>query len=133
MRKSILVMSTITACLCLPGLLFADVNQILDKLKEYEVAYNNKNVEEAVKLWSEDAVIMTGGNRKTVTREEYRKMLPERMRAYPTIYFIDIEFVSISEIDAMVSTRLKLPKGSSRMNIKFVKIKGTWYLQSWAY
>jgi hypothetical protein len=111
----------------------ASEEEVLSRLKDYENAYNTKNVEQVINLWSQDAKIMTGRDRKLVSRDDYRNMLPERMQSVPTMYFQSPRIESIAESEATVTSNVKMPKSTAQMTIKLVKAGGAWYLQSWQY
>lgn len=101
-------------------------------LLKWESTWNNHDVEGHLSLWNEKAQIMYGKNRKTATKEEYTKILPERMRAYPEIE-LGAPAIELSQNEANATLSMMIGNHQTTTTFHLVKENDRWSIISWNY
>ncbi len=105
---------------------------IKDLLVRWETTWNSHDVEANLALWNEKAQIMYGRAREIATKEEYSKILPERMKAHPSIH-LGTPKIRVSGNKANVSLLMSLGGYQLPITFHLVKESGNWTIMSWEY
>jgi len=76
-------------------------------LKNIENAWNKKDTDGIIAFYHQKARIMTGKNRDIVSREHYRKILPDRFETVKSLYF-GVSRMKIVGDQAIVKVKMKM-------------------------
>ncbi|MBW1856015.1 MAG: nuclear transport factor 2 family protein [Deltaproteobacteria bacterium] len=112
MKKSFSIL--VTLCIvCLVGIVTAQENQVVvDSIKNtlsgYQKAWNKKDTQKVISYYHDGATIMTGRERKFVTKKEYEKIVPSKYK-YGKIKFHEPK-ITIKENAAEVSVKASFKK-----------------------
>ncbi len=105
-------------------------------LVKWETTWNSNDVNGNLFLWNDKARIMYGLDRKFATKQEYEKILPERIKAHPIIK-LGPPRINISGNKADVSLDMSLGdwKGAYKLLVIFhlVRENGAWSIIGWEY
>ena len=101
-------------------------------LLDFQDGVNTQNSEKIGNLIHEKASIMTGRERKILSREEYIKILPQRLAEYPPIA-LGRPKMDVSGDKAEV--KIYMTRGDHNALIIYnMKLDNNkWYIQSWRY
>ena len=101
-------------------------------LLDFQDGVNTLNSVQVENLIHEKAAVMTGRDRKILSKAEYVKILPERLKENPPIA-LSAPRMAVSGDKAEV--KIYMARGDSNtlvvFNMKFENDK--WYIQSWQY
>jgi hypothetical protein len=98
--------------------------QIKELILKWESTWNNHDVPGNLALWNDKAQIMYGSNRQIVSKKEYTSILPERMRAIPSL---------IVKIDAIKVSGNTAEASSSLATFYLIKENDRWSIMNWKY
>jgi Domain of unknown function (DUF4440) len=110
----------------------ADEAQIKDLLVQWEHTWNNGDVPGHLALWNDNAKIMYGKARKIATKKEYTAILPERMRANPSIS-LGPPTIKINGNKAIVRVNMSIGSYQSPVTYHLIKENANWSILSWNY
>jgi hypothetical protein len=110
----------------------ADEAQIKDLLAQWEHTWNNSDVPGHLALWNDNAKIMYGKARQIATKKEYAAILPERMRANPSIS-LGPPTIKIIGNKADVHVNMSIGSYQSPVTYHLIKENGNWSILSWNY
>lgn len=99
---------------------------------KWESTWNSRDVPGHLSLWNENAQIMYGSNRQIASKKEYTGILPERMRANPSIS-VGAPNIKISENRAEVSVSLSLGSTQTSATFYLIRENNLWSIMSWKY
>ena len=105
-------------------------------LVRWETTWNSHDVNGNLALWNDRAKIMYGLDRKLATKQEYANILPERIKAHPTIKLGSPRIrVSGNKADVSLDMSLGDWKGAYKVPTTFhlVRENGGWSIISWEY
>ena len=131
---------------CLAALIFAgcvttlqsykpktpDKASIKELLVKWESTWNTHDVSGHLALWNVKAQIMYGKDRKIATKDEYSRILPERMNANPNIK-LGAPKIKVSGHKADVSINMSIGSYQSPTTFHLVMENGNWSIISWEY
>lgn len=101
-------------------------------LFNWETTWNSHDVNGNLALWNDKAQIMHGKDRKIATKAEYVEILPERMKANPSIK-LGAPKIKISGHKADVSVNMSIGSYQSPTTFHLVMENDTWSLMSRKY
>ncbi len=101
-------------------------------LLEFQDSVNNRDSEKIINLIHEDAAIMTGRERKILTRAEYLNILPKRLAENPPIA-LGKPKMAISEGQAEVKAYITRGEYRGLLVFNMKRVGNKWYIQSWKY
>lgn len=78
---------------------------IKQTLSGYEKAWNKKDTKAVIAFYHDDADIMTGADRRIVSKKEYEKILAKRIRKFGKIKF-DVPEITVSGDKAKVKVKV---------------------------
>ncbi|MGD9044925.1 MAG: hypothetical protein PVG06_14500 [Desulfobacterales bacterium] len=101
-------------------------------LLDFQDGVNTQDSDKIGNLIHENAAIMTGRERKILSRAEYMKILPQRLKEYPPIA-LGKPKISVSGDKAEV--KIYMTRGNYNGLIVYnMKLDdNNWYIQSWKY
>jgi hypothetical protein len=106
--------------------------RIKELLLKWENTYNNHDVAGNLATWNDKAQIMYGSERKIASKKEYANILPERIKAIPSLN-LGTPDIKISGDKAEVSTTLSA-RGSQILTVfHLIKENNIWSIMSWKY
>jgi hypothetical protein len=109
-----------------------DEATIKDLLNKWEHTYNTGDVPGNLALWNDNAKIKYGKFRKIATKEEYRNILPERMKAHQSVK-LGPPTIRLSEKNAEVSVNMSIGSLKFPTIYHLIKENNTWSIMSWNY
>lgn len=110
----------------------SDEEAIVALLKKNQETWNNGDANSWMTLWHENAKIMYGRERTIATKNEYQKIIKDRMAAQPSIKFGDPK-ITVSGNEAVAKTLMQLGSRSSPMTFTLLKQNERWLFTSWKY
>lgn len=105
---------------------------IKELLVKWESTWNAHDVNGHLALWNAKAQIMYGKDRKVATKEEYFKILPERMNTHPSIK-LGAPKTMVSTHKADVSVNMSIGSHQSPTTFHLIMENGKWSIISWKY
>ena len=105
---------------------------IKELLVKWESTWNTHDVNGHLALWNAKAQIMYGKDRKIATKDEYSRILPERMNANPSIN-LGAPKIKVSGHKADVSVNMSIGSYQSPTIFHLVMENGNWTIISWEY
>jgi cbb3-type cytochrome oxidase subunit 3 len=109
-----------------------DEAQIKDLLIQWEHTWNSGDVPGHLALWNDNAKIMYGKDRKIATKKEYVTILPERMRAIPSIS-LGSPTIKRTGNNADVDVNMSIGSYQSSTTYHLIKEHDSWSIVSWNY
>ena len=106
--------------------------RIKELLLKWENTYNNHDVAGNLATWNDKAQMMYGSERKIASKKEYANILPERMKAIPSLN-LGTPDIKISGDKAQVSTVLSVRGTQTPAVINLIKENDTWSIMSFKY
>jgi len=101
-------------------------------LVKWESTWNTHDVNGHLALWNVKAQIMYGKDRKIATKNEYSKILPERMNANPSIK-LGAPKIKGSGHKADVSVNMSIGSYQSPTTFHLLMENDNWSIISWEY
>jgi hypothetical protein len=101
-------------------------------LLEFQNGVNNRDSKQIINLIHDDASIMTGRDRKILSRTEYLKILPKRLAENPPIA-LGKPKMAISDDYAEVKTYIARGDHKGLIVFNMKRVNDRWYIQSWQY
>ena len=101
-------------------------------LLDFQAGVNSRDTLKIINLIHDDASIMTGRERKILTRAEYFKILPKRLADNPPIALGKPKMV-ISNGQAEVKTYITRGEYRGLLVFKMKRVGNKWYIQGWKY
>ncbi|MGQ9722793.1 MAG: YybH family protein [Thermodesulfobacteriota bacterium] len=104
----------------LPQIVFSNQvaeEQIKKVLSNFEKSWNKRDLEGFISCFHNDARIMTGGDRRFVSKEEYKKIIPQRWQQWGELNF-EKPNIEISECGK--KAKVIVTAKFSVMGVKFV-------------
>ena len=105
---------------------------IKELLVKWESTWNTHDVNGHLALWNAKAQIMYGKDRKIATKDEYSKILPERMNAHPNIK-LRAPKIKISDNKADATVDMNMDSYQAPITYHLVKEDESWSIMSWDY
>jgi len=121
-RLAIICLLTTLAFIYSTSLLSAEDSNyksgIKSALADYEKAWNDKDADGVIAIYHDDAQIMTGREKKIVTKEKYKSIIPDRRSRFGKIRFGE--------------TKIDLKDNKAKVNVpaefKKIKVDYTFYM-----
>ena len=101
-------------------------------LMKWESTWNKRDVEGHLRLWNNNAEIMYGRDRKIATKKEYVTILPERMKAVPSIK-LEAPKIRFSGDKADVNLNMAAGNYKTPVTYHLVKENNNWSIMTWDY
>ena len=101
-------------------------------LLKWEKTYNSGDVTGNLSTWNDKAQIMHGTDRKLATKNQYIEILPERMKANPSVN-LGTPDIKIAGDKAEVKTTLSSSRGSLPATFNLIKENNLWTIINWKY
>lgn len=105
---------------------------IINLLLKWEKTYNSGDVTGNLSTWHDNAQIMLGTDHKLATKNQYIEILPERMKANPSVN-LGTPDVNISGDKAEIKTTLSSSRGTLPATVNLIKENNLWSIISWKY
>jgi hypothetical protein len=105
---------------------------IKELLIAWETSWADHNIEKNLALWNDKAQIMTGQERRIVSKTEYAEILPERMKTYPNLKIRSPQ-IKVAGNKAEVKVNIKVGGYKSSETWHLVKENDVWSIMSWEY
>jgi hypothetical protein len=105
---------------------------IKNLLLKWEKTYNSGDVTGNLSTWNDNAQIMYGTDRKLTTKKDYIGILPERMKAIPSLNLGSPD-IKISGDKAEVKAALSGSRGTVPATFNLIKENNLWSIMSWKY
>lgn len=109
-----------------------DEMKIKTLLISWETMWNNHDVDGTLALYNEQARIMYGKDRRMATKAEYGKMLPDRIKAHPSVK-LGPPRINVTGNKADVSISLSIGSRKTQAFLNLIMKNGTWSIMSWKY
>ena len=109
-----------------------DEAAIKNLLIKWEQTWNIGDVPGHLTLWNDNAKIMYGKDRNIATKEEYTKILPERMNANPSIN-LGAPTIKLYENKADVTVNMSIGSYQTPTTYHLIKENRTWSIINWNY
>jgi len=106
--------------------------EIKSLLLKWEKTYNSGDVTGNLSTWNDKAQIMHGTDRKLATKNQYIEILPERMKANPSVNLGTPEII-IAGDKAEVKTTLSSSRGTLPATFNLIKENNLWTIINWKY
>jgi len=108
---------------------FDNDEEIKAVLQKYQKAFNEKDAKNTALFYHPNARIKTGGSSGYVSRQEYEKILPERMEKLGKLEFYDLD-IDIKANTATVNAINLFSKTGKRIKVKYTMIleEGKWWI-----
>ena len=101
-------------------------------LVDMETKWKNIDKPGYLSLMSDDAKIMMGGDRKIISKAEYAKLLPDRMKEIGPMKFGTPE-INVTGNTAIVNLSLSVRNRTRPFTLNLLRIQDRWMLQSSSY
>jgi hypothetical protein len=105
---------------------------IKELLINWETTWNSHDVNGNLVLYNDKARIMYGKDRKIATKAEYVEILPERMKAHPSIK-LGTPRIEVSGDKADVWVSMSMGSFKSQTTFHLAMENSTWSIMSWKY
>jgi ketosteroid isomerase-like protein len=105
---------------------------VKDVLTAWQTTWNNQDVEGNLALYDDEASIMYGSERKLASKQEYVEILPERMKAHPTMKLPEPE-IDVQGDKATARFGTDSIPFHNELVFKLTKEAGQWLISSWRY
>ena len=99
---------------------------------DFQDGVNSRDAVKIINLIHDDASIMTGRERKMLTRAEYFKILPKRLADNPPIA-LGKPKMAISDDQAEVKAYITRGEYRGLLVFNMKRVGNNWYIQSWKY
>jgi hypothetical protein len=99
---------------------------------KWESTWNSRDVKGHLGLWNNKAEIMYGRDGKIATKKEYVTILPERMKAAPSIKLGAPEIRSSGD-KADVTLNMSVGSYKTPVTYHLIKENNNWSIMSWDY
>lgn len=100
----------------------SDKESIKATLIDYENTWNKKDVDGVISFYHQDAKIMTGAQRKIVSREQYADIIPDRLDRVGSMKFSNPK-IKISGDEAKVKVTTKFSRGLREVKFIFYMVR----------
>jgi hypothetical protein len=107
----------------------AAVKEILIK---WESTWNSQDVQGNLSLWNHASKIKYGKDRKVASKNEYSKILPERMNAVPSIK-LGVPKIKLSGNKANAIVNMSMGSYQAPTTYHLVKENNIWSIIGWDY
>jgi len=101
-------------------------------LLRWESTFNSHDVPGNLATWNEKAQIMYGGERRIASKKEYSQILPNRMKAVPSLE-VGAPSITVSGDKAEVTTSLSTRGTQVPTTFYLIKENDVWSIMSWKY
>ena len=101
-------------------------------LLDFQDGVNSRDAVKIINLIHEDASIMTGRERKLLTKAEYFNILPKRLAENPPIA-LGKPKMAISGSQAEVKTYITRGEYRGLLVFNMKRVGNKWYIQGWKY
>jgi hypothetical protein len=109
-----------------------DERALKSVLLDFQDGVNSRDTVKIINLIHEDASIMTGRERKILTRAEYFKILPKRLAENPPVA-LGKPKMAISGGQAEVKVYITRGEYRGLLVFNMKRIGDKWYIQGWKY
>jgi hypothetical protein len=109
-----------------------DEKALKDVLLEFQEGVNRRDAVKIINLIHDDASIMTGRERKMLTRAEYFKILPKRLADNPPVA-LGKPKIAISNDQAEVKAYITRGEYRGLLVFNMKRVGDRWYIHSWKY
>jgi ketosteroid isomerase-like protein len=110
----------------------AEEEQIKALLVDWQDSWNNKDQERVLAILHDNAKLMYGRERIVVTKQEYARLLPDRMKKNPTI-LLRAPKIKLTGDKAEIKVSSTIRGRMVDWAMHAVRQDGRWYLMSWEY
>jgi len=101
-------------------------------LLRWESTYNSHDVSGNLATYNEKAQIMYGGERRVASKSEYSQILPNRMKAVPSVE-VGAPSIKVSGDKAEVTTTLSIRGTRGPFTFYLIRENNLWSIMNWKY
>ena len=105
----------------------ADEEKIKNTLVTYFESWNNHNADGVLSVIHKDARIMTGSERRMVSKQQFSEILPDRFEKNPKVK-VGSPKMNVKGDEATLTAPMSGPGWSISWAAKLVKENGKWYI-----
>jgi hypothetical protein len=109
-----------------------DEEAIKGALLRWETSWNKGDPAGVLSVISEDAQIMYGSDKAVASKQDYAGIIPERMKANPTVT-VGLPKIKLAGEKAVAATSLSTRGRSMPVTFEFAKMSGQWLVTRFAY